>query len=302
MQALALAASSKSMALQWEAATDNLAGVSKYEVCINGANCTMVESTSYTFSNLNPRTSYSFSVKAMDAVGNKGNALTQSSQTDSLGRSVTPSVNIAGGVYGQGQALSLVAQGASSICVTSDGSTPQCSASYTCAAGQNALQGYTVSQSQNMKAVSCQPGYDDSQQLSEQYVIDTVAPSAIANLSINAAAQSASLSWSASTDEAAGVSAYEVCLNGTCTTTAATVFEANELAALTGHSVKVIAIDGVGNRSQAAEQSFTTLALGTASTPQANVNAGLYGVEQTVTLTATNATICYSSNGTEPNL
>ena len=92
-----------------------------------------------------------------------------------------------------------------------------------------------------------------------------------------------------------------MCVNDACTTTAATVFEANELAALTGHSVKVTAIDGVGNRSQAAEQSFTTLALGTADTPQANVNAGLYGVEQTVTLTATDANICYSSNGTEPN-
>ena len=197
VQGLTLAASTDSMALQWTAATDNLAGVSKYEVCLNGANCATVTSTSHTFSGLDPRTSYDFSVKAIDAVGNQGSALEQSSQTNSLGRSVTPTVNIAGGVYGQGQALTLVAQGASSICVTSDGSSPQCSASYTCAAGVNALQGYTVSQSQTIKAVSCQPGYDESQKLTEQYVIDTVAPSVVANLSVQAAAQAASLSWSA---------------------------------------------------------------------------------------------------------
>jgi chitodextrinase len=59
----------RTVSVTWSAATDNI-GVTGYEVFRNGAKVAMTSSTSYSDNGLNASTSYTYSVKALDAAGN----------------------------------------------------------------------------------------------------------------------------------------------------------------------------------------------------------------------------------------
>lgn len=76
------ATSSSTVALQWTAATDNVA-VAGYRISRNGTEVTSVTSTSWTDSGLTGGTTYSYSVVAFDAAGNVSTAATASATTPS---------------------------------------------------------------------------------------------------------------------------------------------------------------------------------------------------------------------------
>jgi hypothetical protein len=69
-----------SVALQWTAASDNVA-VSGYRISRNGSDVTTVATTSWTDTGLATGTTYSYSVVALDAAGNVSSAATASATT-----------------------------------------------------------------------------------------------------------------------------------------------------------------------------------------------------------------------------
>ncbi|MBO3103516.1 glycosyl hydrolase [Cellulomonas fengjieae] len=70
--------------LSWSASTDNV-GVSGYEVLRNGSVVGTASGTSYTASGLSASTTYSFTVRALDAAGNRSSSSTAVSVTTSAG-------------------------------------------------------------------------------------------------------------------------------------------------------------------------------------------------------------------------
>jgi dienelactone hydrolase len=59
-----------SVQMRWSSSSDNI-GVTRYEIYINGVKTYSTTNTSYTVRNLDSLTTYSFTVKAVDAAGNK---------------------------------------------------------------------------------------------------------------------------------------------------------------------------------------------------------------------------------------
>ncbi|WP_344839885.1 CBM35 domain-containing protein, partial [Actinocorallia longicatena] len=85
------ARTSGSVTLGWNASTDDV-GVVSYQVLRNGSPVGTSATTSYTDTGLSPATSYSYTVKALDAAGNSSaasSALAVTTQTGSTGPSAT---------------------------------------------------------------------------------------------------------------------------------------------------------------------------------------------------------------------
>jgi acid phosphatase type 7 len=76
----ATAASSTQVALAWSASTDNVA-VTAYEIRRNGSPVATVGGTSFSDAGLSPGTSYSYTVTALDAAGNRSAPSTAASAT-----------------------------------------------------------------------------------------------------------------------------------------------------------------------------------------------------------------------------
>lgn len=89
---------------------------------------------------------------------------------------------------------------------------------------------------------------------------DTVAPTTPTSLAVNSiTGNSATVTWTASTDNV-GVASYTISLDGTIVgNTAATSFGLTGLSGLTQYNVTVTASDAAGNTSGGANTSFTTL-------------------------------------------
>lgn len=145
-------------------------------------------------------------------------------------------------------------------------------------------------------------------------VTDTTAPSSPTFFSVNPASSSAvNLGWVASTDNITSAAnlVYEICLStnsggcgtfsATITSTAgATAYAYSGLTPVTTYYFRIRAKDQAGNFSSAtSEQSATTQALGSVLPPSFSPAAGLYGSNQSVTLSTSTsgATICYSTSG-----
>ncbi|QWV94265.1 hypothetical protein KP004_03510 [Geomonas oryzisoli] len=93
--ATAITGTTSSVALSWTAATDNV-GVTGYEVYRDGVKLATVASTSYTDPAVTSATTYSYTVKAFDAAGNRSafsTALSVTPNRPSLGVTVSGQVN-----------------------------------------------------------------------------------------------------------------------------------------------------------------------------------------------------------------
>ncbi|QMV43932.1 carbohydrate binding domain-containing protein [Cohnella cholangitidis] len=272
----AQASSASSASVSWSASTDNV-GVTGYEVFRNGAKVgSTTGATAYSDSGLTGGTTYSYTVKAFDAAGNRS-AISDppATVTTPAGNSVTiyykkgfttPYIHYrpAGGVWTTSPGVAIPASevpGYNKITINI-GSASQLEACFNNGSGtwdsnnsQNYLFGtgtWTYTPTGNI--VSGPPSLPENE---PPTVPQNVAATALS-------ATSANVTWSASTDNV-GVTGYEVFRDGTLVgTTAATTYTNTGLAPSTTYNYTVKAYDAVGNKSAASTPaaSVTTLAGG----------------------------------------
>ncbi len=255
-----------SITLAWDASTDNV-GVTAYEVFQGSTLVGTTSATGLLVADLTANTSYSFSVRARDAAGNRSAAsaalsvstlaapdtqaptapanLRTTARTDTsitlAWDAATDNVGVTGyEVYAGASLLSTV----TTLSATVSGLTPNRSYPFTVRALDAAGNRSAAS---NVLTVS---------------TTDTQAPSVPANLrSTGRSDTSIALAWDAASD-AAGVTGYEVFQGSTLLTTTVNLqFAARGLTPSTSYSFTVRARDAAGNRSLASTAlSVTTLA------------------------------------------
>ncbi len=278
--------------ISWAASTDNV-GVSAYLVFRNGTQIATTAATSYTDSGLTAATTYSYTVKAQDAVGNTSAASTALSVTTSGGNTATvyhkiptgwtttnihyaptggswtavPGVLMDAACTGwKMQTVSLgAATGLQAVFNNGSGTWDNNGGNnYQLTSGISAINAGVVT-----KTNPCTGG-------------DTTAPTVPTALTKTAAsATSVSLSWTASTDNV-GVTGYEVYRNGVkIGTVAGTTYTDTGVAASTTYSYTLKAYDAVGNTSAAS----TALSV---TTPAANACQVTFTIANASTVTGQN--------------
>jgi chitodextrinase len=256
----ASAVTSTSLTLGWSASTDNV-GVSSYSIFRNGVQIGSTAATSFAVSGLTAGTAYSFTVKAQDAVGN----LSAASAT--LNVTTPPVVNNTATVYYRPATtwtavnLHYAPNGGSWTAVPGVAMNTACtgwrvktidlgaanaaqvafnngSGVWDSRNGANYAVGTGISRIENGTVATTDPCLND----------DAVAPSVPANLSASGVgATSATIAWSASTDNI-GVAGYRIFRNGNqIGTTAVTNYTDSGLTASTTYSYSVRAYDAAGN-------------------------------------------------------
>jgi len=240
-----------SISLSWTASTDNVA-TTGYQIFRNGAQVGTTASTGYTDSSLTPNTSYSYTVKALDAAGNLSPAstalvvaslpdttkpstptgLTSPSKTDSsINLSWTASTDDVG-VTGYKILRNGTQIGTSATASYTDGSlTPNTSYSYTVEANDNAGNISTASTALVVSTLA-----------------DTTKPSTPTGLaSPSKTSNTVTLNWTASTDDVA-VTGYNILRNGTkVATSPSNSFTDTGLIQGTAYTYTIQAFDGAGN-------------------------------------------------------
>jgi glycosidase/chitodextrinase len=277
----ATATSSGAALVSWTAATDNVA-VTGYEVFRDGNLVGTTASTSYNDSGLVGSTSYSYTVKAYDAAGNRSDPSDPpATVTTPAGNSVTiyykqgftsPYIHYrpVGGTWTTAPGVAMPAaevSGYNKITINI-GSATQLEACFNNGSGQwdsNNSQNYlfgsgtwTYTPTGNITAgapVGTQP--------------DTQAPTVPQAVTATAAAAgSATISWTASSDNVA-VTGYEIFRDGNLvgtTAASATSFTNTGLASSTAYSYTVKAFDAAGNRSAESSPASVTTPAGNSLT------------------------------------
>jgi len=254
------ALTSTSLTLAWAASTDNV-GVSSYLIFRNGTQIGTTSATNFAVGGLTAGTAYSFTVKAQDAVGN----LSAASAT--LAVTTPPLVNNTATVYYKPAAtwtavnIHYAPNGGSWTAVPGVAMNAACTGWYakTLALGAatgaqvafnngsgvwdsrngaNYAVGTGMSSIQNGTISTTDPCLND----------DSTAPSIPAGLAASGVtASSATLTWSASTDNV-GVAGYRIYRNGNqIGSTASLNYTDSGLAASTSYAYTVRAYDAAGN-------------------------------------------------------
>jgi len=256
----ATAVSSSSINVAWTASTDNI-GVTGYEVFRNGTLVGQTAAASFTDVGLAASTAYAYTVKALDAASNRSAASSPPAEATTLaGNNVTiyykqgfttPFIHYrpAGSTWTTSPGVPIPASevpGYNKITINI-GTASQLEACFNNGSGtwdsnnqQNYLFGvgtWTYTPTGNI--VSGAPALPENE---PPTVPQNVAATALS-------ATSASVTWSASTDNV-GVTGYEVFRNGTLVgTSTSTSFTSTGLAAATTYTFTVKAYDAAGNRS-----------------------------------------------------
>jgi chitodextrinase len=256
----ASAATSTSLTLAWNASTDNV-GVSSYTVFRNGTQIGTTAATNFAVSGLTAGTTYSFTVKAQDAVGNLSAASTALSVT------TPPLVNNTATVYYKPATswtavnIHYATNGGSWTAVPGVAMNAACtgwrvktidlgaatgaqvtfnngSGVWDSRSGANYPIGTGLSRIENGAIATTDPCLND----------DASPPNAPTNLAASGiGATSATLSWTASTDNI-GVAGYRVLRNGNqIGTTSGTTYTDSGLSASTAYAYTVRAFDAAGN-------------------------------------------------------
>jgi chitodextrinase len=246
--------------LLWTASTDNV-GITSYDVYKNGIWVTSVASTSATLTGLTNTTTYSMTVIANDAAGNRSSACYQFFVTtlDTQSPSIPTGLS-SSNITGSGFTLSWTAStdnvGVFRYDVYKNGAwaTSVSKTSVT-------LTGLTNATTYNMTVIANDATGNQSA-TSNQLIVktpDTQAPTLPTGLSAyNLTGTSFTLSWSASTDNV-GVSSYDIYKNGTwLTSVSATSVTFNGLTNATTYTINVIANDATGNRSAVSNHLLVT--------------------------------------------
>lgn len=259
----ATATSFTSVNLAWTASTDNV-GVTKYEIKRGGTVLTQTTGTSYADATAVSGATYSYTVTAIDAAGNRSaesDAATVTLPTDTAAPSAP-----------------------ANLVATSTGAS-QVTLSWTAATDNVGVSGYRIFRDGLQVGTATGAGFIDTALLagtSYSYTVtaldaagnespasnvatvqtptpDTTAPTVPAGLAATAASSSqVNLTWTASTDNV-GVTSYEVSRGGTAIGTSSTPsYTDNTVAAGTAYSYTVTARDAAGNISAASAPATVT--------------------------------------------
>lgn len=270
----ATASSSSSATITWSASSDNVA-VTGYEVYRNGVKVGTTATTSYTDTGLAASTSYSYTVKAYDAAGNLSAFSAAALVTTAAGNNVTiyykqgfttPYIHYrpAGGTWTTAPGVPIPASeyaGYNKITINI-GTATQLEACFNNGAGT-----WDSNNSQNyLFGVGTWTYTPTGHITAGGPIVDGNAPSVPQNVSATASGTSATVTWTASTDDVA-VTGYEVYRNGTKVgTTATTSYSDTGLAGNTTYNYTVKAYDAAGNVSaESAAATVTTQAGNTAT-------------------------------------
>jgi hypothetical protein len=239
---------------------------------------------------------------AQDSVGNVSSVQTATYTIDTVAPTVTVTPNA--GTYGSAQTVT-ISSNEGTIYYTTDGSTPTTGSTVYSTP-------FSVSSTSTVKYLVIDAAGNQTTGL-VAYTIDTVAPDPVTLLAVGTVTQTTiPVTWTA--PSATDVSKYEVAYssNGGNTyviatsnlTAPATSYTVTGLTTSTSYIVRVVAIDGVGNRSTNATVSTTTSAPPDVTAPVLTITpAATFTDTQTVTMSATDAntfTIWYTDDSTDP--
>ncbi len=292
-----------SIALTWNAASDDY-GVASYQILRNGALAGTATTTAWTDTNLQPSTTYTYTVRAKDAAGNLSATSPTTTASTAAGNVATvfyrapdgwPTVNLHfspnGGTWTTvpGVPMSLGCTGWHRYTANLGGAIGLAatfnngSGTWDNNGGRNYALGTGIQVVQN-GAVSS--GTDPC-------AIDATAPSAPGGLVANAIdANSVNLAWTAATDNV-GVAGYRVYRGGTqiATVTTGTGHVDNTVQPATAYSYTVRAYDAAGNLSAASAAATVTTPART-DTQAPSVPTGLAAQS----LTPTSFTLAWSAS------
>jgi chitodextrinase len=283
------------LTLTWTASTDNVA-VTNYEVYRSTTLIGTSATTTFNVTGLVSSTAYSFTVRALDAAGNKSTASTVHTVTTAAfvgPDTVAPSVptnltssNITSSGFRVSWTASTDNAGVTGYNVYRNGSfitsTTATTYNFTSLAA-NTTFNITVLAYDATKNRSAQSAPLAVKTLASG--ADTVAPTVPANLASSAiTTTSFTLSWTAATDNVA-VTGYEVYIGSTLKGTSATTsFNVTGLTASTAYAMKVVAYDAAGNKSVASTVlNVTTSSVSGSDTQVPTVPTGLTSSNITTT-------------------
>jgi uncharacterized repeat protein (TIGR03806 family) len=260
-------ATSTQLVVAWPRSQDNV-GVTGYRIFRNGSTTPLVTitATNYTDTGLSPSTTYSYTVRALDAAGNQSSASAAGSGTTraASGSDTTPptvpgtptATAISSSRIDLSWAASTDAVGVSGYRIYRNGSTTPLATVTTTNYSNTGLSAsttysYTVRAFDAAGNVSNASGTGSA---TTPASADTTPPSVPGTPTASAISSSRiDLSWTASTD-AVGVSGYRIYRNGSSTpiaTVTATNYSNTGLSASTTYSYTVRAFDAAGNVSNA---------------------------------------------------
>ncbi len=261
-----------SVSLGWNQSSDNVA-VTGYGVYRNGTLVATTSGTSYTVSGLGCGTSYSFSVDAYDAAGNRSPQVSLGAATGVCGDTVAPSAPTG---------LKATAATATSVSVSWTGSSDNVGVAGYGVYKAGTLVGSTSATSYTLGGLACGSSYsigvdaydaagNRSQPASLTVATspcDTSAPTAPTMPTAGATTQtSITLSWGASLDNVA-VAGYDIFRDGTKVGSVTTTsYNFTGLSCATGYTLGVEAYDAAGNHSTRAALNATTSACPTPPPP-----------------------------------
>jgi fibronectin type 3 domain-containing protein len=232
--------------LSWPASSDAGTGVASYQVMRDGARVATVTQTSFTDSALSASGVYSYTVIAVDAVGNASSPSPATNVTYDVTPPPTPTGLSAASPTASAPSLSWNAvtdtpPGPVSYRITRDGQTIDnvTATSYVDAAAGDGSHRYTV-------AAIDQLG-NASGQAAVTVVVDTVAPSTPLGVVAIASGGNVTVSWAVASDSGTGVNGYRVTRNGDPVATVAGTLFQDQAAA--GATYRVVALDAAGNAS-----------------------------------------------------
>ena len=274
----ALATSTTTISLSWNASSDNVA-VASYRVQRGGVTvAASVTSTTFNDVGLTPNTSYSYTVSAIDAAGNRSaESAAAQATTLSIPDTIPPTVpvnvvatptsattvnvswsasidNVAVSTYRVQRGGVTIAANVAGTTFSDANLTPSTNYSYTV----SAVDGAGNRSVESTAAPATTPA-----------AVDITAPTVPENLSATAASSTVvNLTWSAATD-AIGVTSYRVQRDGVAiaNSVVGTSYSDTGLAPNTAYSYTVSAVDAAGNRSleSAADPVTTPAAPGSSS-------------------------------------
>lgn len=246
--------------LTWKASTDNV-GVKFYVVTV-ATQTKRPTAPKAAFANLRPNTSYTARVQAVDAAGNRSTAVRLAFRTKardttppSAPGAITTAPEITGATISWGAASDNI--GVTAYVLTVDGRSQTLTARTATVTGLRPNTSYLASVLAKDAAGNTSPAVSATfRTLPEP---DVTPPSVPGSPTVTPGSTQATLNWTPSTDNV-GVSGYVVAVAGlaeqTVTATTATL---DGLTPDTTYTATIVATDAAGNRSAAAEATFTTL-------------------------------------------
>ena len=266
------ASSSTTVALTWSASSDNV-GVANYRVMRNGQTAGTAAGTSYSDSGLSANTTYSYTVSAVDAAGNRSaesavrqvtttaapppadttapttpTNLTGTATSSSVTLSWSPSSDNVGVTSYRVRRNGVFAGTTSGTSFTNSGLAAGTTYSYTVSAVDAAGNRSAESATRQVTTQASAPTGGN----------DWTAPSAPTNLTATTTSTSATLTWTAATDNV-GVVKYNIWRGGYFAgSTTGTSFTHTGLSPSTTYSYAVSAVDAANNESGDSEKRVVT--------------------------------------------